>query len=112
MEFKPGFKAAGHRIVVWPIETEKTTESGIIISSAVTEREDMKQIEAVVVHVGKGCWADKTQVENSKRVQSDPWCEEGDKILMAAYAGLYRKGKDGKQYRIISDLDVVAILED
>lgn len=36
----------------------------------------------------------------------------GQKALYAKYAGISRKGKDGKEYRIMNDRDVVAVLED
>lgn len=101
-EYKPGFSPCGHRIVVFPIPTERKTESGIILGDASASREDMKQIEAVVIEVGSTAYSDQPQQR--------PWCKAGDRVLLAAYAGLYREGSDKKAYRIISDLDVVAVL--
>ena len=46
--------------------------------------------------------------------QKDPWCKVGDFITFGKYSGLIYKGeetKDGKEYRVINDLDVVATHE-
>lgn len=124
-EFNPGFKPKGKRVLVYPLPTERVTEGGIILHDTASDREDMKQIEVLVLEVGAGCWTDQRDrtckhhtnefgyAETNWELQiAQPWCGPGDKVLIAAYAGLYRKGKDGKHYRIISDLDVVAVVED
>ncbi len=111
-DFKPGFIPKGPRLVIYPLPTERVTESGIILHDVAADREDMKQIEALVLLVGVGCFVDARKIVEGKLVVDDPWCVPGDRILIAAYAGLYRKGKDGKAYRIIDGKDVVAVLED
>lgn len=100
--FNPGVKPCGHRLVIWPIPKERKTASGIVIPDATANREDMAQIDAVVVSIGPNAWKDQP---------TGSWCEEGDTILIAKYAGLVREGKDGKIYRVINDLDVVCVVE-
>ena len=39
------------------------------------------------------------------------WCGEGDQVIFAKYSGLLWDGLDGKKYRVLNDLDVVAILD-
>lgn len=101
--FKPGLIPCGHRVLVCPIETEEVTASGIVILESVKEREDMKQIEAIVVSVGPSAWADQAK--------SGQWAKPNDRVIIAKYSGLTHKGRDGKMYRIISDLDVVGVLK-
>lgn len=36
----------------------------------------------------------------------------GQKALFAKYAGIAREGKDGKEYRIMNDKDLVAVLDE
>jgi co-chaperonin GroES (HSP10) len=102
-EFRPGLKPCGHRVLVWPIPTERTTASGIIIHDTSASREDMAQIEAVVISVGPSAWRDQ---------KTGPWAEKGQKVLIAKYSGLIRKGLDERTYRVINDLDIVGICEE
>ena len=96
-----GIKPCGNRIVVYPIPKERKTASGIVIPDEFANREDLAQIEAVVVDIGGTCWAN-----------DEPWCKVGDIVLIAKYSGYVRKGKDMRDYRVINDKDVVAIIED
>lgn len=63
----------------------------------------MAQIRAIVVSIGDTCWFDKPG--------SRHWAKVGDTVLIAKYSGLYLEGQDEKTYRIISDLDVIAVKE-
>ena len=99
---KPGIYPVGHRILVLPDEVEKTTKSGIIMAThSQHRREEMAQTEGLVVAIGSTAYAD----------QKTPWCEVGDRVIFARYVGTERLGADGRTYRIISDLDVVAVVE-
>ena len=97
-----GLRPAGHRVVVLPLETERKTESGIVLTDTFADREDMAQIVARVIAVGPSAWADQAK--------SGQWAQVGDKVLIAKFAGLYWK-QGGKSYRVINDLDVVAVIE-
>jgi len=100
-----GINPVGHRLLVLPEEVEEVSESGIIISvGQQKDREQLAQIRGTVVAMGSTCYGD----------QKDPWCKIGDFITFGKYSGLIYKGnetKDGKEYRIINDLDVVATHE-
>jgi co-chaperonin GroES (HSP10) len=96
-----GVAPCGNRVVVLPMLKERTTEGGIVIPDEFAHREDMSQIECLVVAVGNDCWP-----------LMAPWCAEGDMVLIAKYAGYLRKGPDGRDYRIINDKDVVAIVKE
>lgn len=102
MDFRPGITPCGHRVLVCPVLVERKTAGGIILHDTAAEREDMAQIEAVVVAVGANAWKDQPSGE---------WAKPGDKVLIAKYSGLTRKGVDERMYRVISDLDVVALCE-
>src|SRR5574341_302413 len=99
---KPGVKPCGHRILVYPIPKERVTASGIVIPDATAQREDMAQVDAVVVRIGPNAWHDQP---------SGAWCQEGDIVKIAKYVGLYNEGLDGRHYRIINDLDIVGVVE-
>lgn len=97
-----GITPVGVSILVYPEQVEETSESGIVLSSlSQLERDQMKQTDGIVIAIGPNAYYD----------EKGPRCKVGDKIIMAAYAGMIRKGNDGLQYRVIKDNDVVAILE-
>ena len=97
-----GITPRGHRVLVLPDEVVTKTASGIITSTGIAEfREQLAQVDGVVVAMGNTCFAD----------QQEPWCQVGDRVVFGKYSGIMRDGKDGKKYRIINDLDVVATID-
>ena len=97
-----GITPRGHRILVLPDEVETKTKSGIITSTGIqVMREELAQVDGIVVEMGRTCFSD----------QPEAWCKVGDKIVFGKYSGIIRIGKDGKTYRIVNDLDVVATIE-
>jgi co-chaperonin GroES (HSP10) len=100
-----GINPVGHRLLVLPEEVEELSEGGIIIHvGGQKDREQLAQIRGTVVAMGTTAYSD----------QKDAWCKVGDFITFGKYSGLIYKGeetKDGKEYRVINDLDVVATHE-
>lgn len=92
-----GIHPKGHRILIRPLEIEEKTASGIIVSTgAMVEREQMANTTGEVIDVGS---------------EANDWCVVGDRVVFAKYSGLLYLGKDGKQYRIINDDNIVATLD-
>lgn len=97
---KSGFNVVGHRILLKPEGGEKVTESGIVIPDNAAEREEAKTVWAEVLEIGTECWSDKTT----------DFCDIGDRILVGKYAGKFEVSPiDGKRYRFLNDLDVMAV---
>lgn len=98
-----GISPKGHRVLVLPDEIEVKTASGIITTVGAQQlREELAQVDGVVVAMGNTCYSD----------QPEPWCKTGDRVVFGKYSGIIREGKDGKKYRVINDLDVVATVEE
>jgi co-chaperonin GroES (HSP10) len=96
-----GIRPVGHILLVEPLEVEEVSAGGIIVSTgSQTRREEMGQTEATVIALGNTAYSD----------QPAPWCEAGDRVVFARYAGTERKGSNGKMYRLINDLDVKGVL--
>ena len=92
-------KPLGDRVVIEALAKEEVTKSGIVLPDTVKE----KPQEGKVVAVGTG----KT-LENGQKVALD--VKAGDKIIFSKYAGTEVK-VEGKEYLIISERDILAIME-
>lgn len=97
-----GITPVGVSILVFPDQVEEVTESGIVVgTSQQVEREQLAQTDGVVVAISEYAFHDEPK----------PRCKVGDRVIMAKYAGMVRKGIDEQTYRLIKDNDVVAVLE-
>ena len=96
---KIGIKPLEDRILVQQSEGETTTASGIVIPDTAKE----KPQEGKVIAVGNGKVTDE-----GKKIALD--VKAGDKILFGKYSGSEVK-LDDKEYLILREEDVLAILE-
>jgi chaperonin GroES len=92
-------KPLNDRILVEKAEAQEKTEGGIYLPTGSQE----KPIEGLVVAVGPGA-------RNEKGERTPMQIKEGDRILYSKYSGTELK-TDGKEYLIISEKDVLAIVE-
>lgn len=92
-------KPLGDRVVIQVLEGELTTKSGIVLPD--TAKEKPQEGEVVAVGTGK-------QLDNGQRAPMD--VKAGDKIIFSKYAGTEVK-VDGKEYLIVSERDILAIVE-
>lgn len=92
-------KPLADRVVIKALEAEETTKSGLILSSKSQEKPQV----AEVIAVGPGAVVDGKTVPMEVAV--------GDKILTARYAGTDVK-VDGEEYKIVSQSDILAKVED
>lgn len=89
----------GDRILVEAVEEKEVKKGGIIIPETAKE----KPMESRVVALGTG----KTD-DNGKKVPFE--MKKGDLLLVGRYGGTEIK-LDGKEYKILSSEDVLAIIE-
>lgn len=86
-----------------PDKVEEKTSGGIIIVDTQRDREQYAAVEGVLVATSQFAFD-----------YADGWVEgtkpkPGDRIAIAKYAGTLIKGKDGEEYRIIKDKDILAV---
>jgi chaperonin GroES len=91
-------KPLADRVVVKSVEAEETTKSGIILAATAKEKPQV----AEVVATGAGAVVDGKLVPMTLKV--------GDKVIVGKYAGSVVK-LDGVEYTILSEDDVLAIVE-
>ena len=92
-------KPLADRVVVKTIEAEETTNSGIILTAAAQEKPSI----AEVIEVGPGGMVDGKEVVMTVK--------EGDKVITSKYSGTEVKC-DGKEYNIVRQSDILAVVED
>ena len=92
-------KPLGDRLVIKPIEQEEVTSSGLYLPDTAKE----KPQQGKVIAVGPGA-----RKENGERASMD--VNVDDTVLYAKYSGTNIK-LDGKEYLILKESDVLAIVE-
>ena len=91
----------GDRVVIEPIPREEMTKSGIVLPDTAKE----KPQEGKVIAVGPG------HVDRRRQARARSTSTTGDKVLYAKYAGTEFK-LDGEDLLIVSQKDILAIVED
>ena len=97
----PNVRPVGDRILVQAVEEKenKGKKGEIIIPDTAKE----KPMESVIVALGTG----KTD-DNGKKIPFE--VRKGDRVLVNKYGGTEIK-LDGKEYKILSSEDVLAVIE-
>ena len=98
-------KPSGYHILVAIPEQDKEYESGIIKSDSTLYMEEVLSTVFFVVELGQDCYKDE------KRFPTGPWCKKGDFILARPNTGTRLK-IHGREFRIINDDSVEAVVED
>tara|TARA_R110002020_G_scaffold340908_1_gene555664 strand:- start:1541 stop:1930 length:390 start_codon:yes stop_codon:yes gene_type:complete len=95
----------GYKILIAMPEPDEKTEGGIIKSANTLELEEVGSVVGMVIKLGPDAYKD------AKRFSSGPYCKAGDFILMRSYSGT-RFLVRGKEFRLINDDSVEAVVED
>jgi len=95
-----GFKI----LIALPEMTEKTS-GGVMLPDSMKSAEETASIIGYVIKLGKEAYSDKS------RFPEGPWCAEGDFVMFRSYSGTRFKVM-GKEFRIINDDTVEAVVED
>lgn len=96
---------SGYRILCAIPDIEEKTEGGIIKADITIQHEELLTVTLFVLKIGPDAYKDE------KRFPSGPWCKEGDFILARPHAGT-RVKIHGREFRIINDDSVEAVVED
>jgi len=95
----------GYHILCTVPNIEDKYESGLIKADTTKHFEEVLSTVFFVLKLGPDCYTDKT------RFPSGPWCKEGDFILARPNSGT-RVKIHGKEFRLINDDSVEAVVED
>lgn len=102
MAKKPSFKLRplADRVVVQALEEEQKTMSGLLLPETAKD----KPQRGWVVAAGPGRWDEKGAERVAMQVSPD------DKVIFARYSGTEIE-LDGNKYLIMSETDILAVLE-
>lgn len=102
-----GITPTEFKVLIAPEEVEQVTKGGIIRPLQTTETEKYATIEGRIVAVSHLAFTYATAEE-----WGDHKPKPGDRVIFAKYAGVRHKAKDGQEYLLVNDKDIVATIED
>jgi chaperonin GroES len=97
-----GIQPLDLRVLVLPDPVEMKTAGGIILPDQHTDREKYAMQFGTLVAAGENAW-EEAAARSSAFVKPVP----GDRVVISKYGGVLLTGKDGKEYRLMNDEDVV-----
>ena len=95
------------KVLILPKEVEEKTAGGIILAPQTTNAEKYATIEGAIVAISHLAFTYATEAEWDGRKP-----KPGQRVIFAKYAGVRHKAKDGKEYLLVNDKDIVATVED
>lgn len=95
----------GWRIVVLPYRPPPTTKGGIVLAKEAVDKQQIATVCGYVVEVGPLAYKD------SDKFPDGPWCQKGDWVIFARYAGA-RINIEGGEIRILNDDEILARVKD
>ena len=98
-----GIKPLDLKVLVLPDAADETTKGGIIIPDSTKDRQKFAVVKAQLIEVGDNAFKE-WGVGNAPAA--------GLRILMAQYAGARVKGQDDREYVLMNDEDVIALIEE
>lgn len=106
MKNESGILPTEYKVLIAPKTTEDKTKGGIIIPDETKDRNQFAQMEGQLVAVSPLAFTYAGPDEWNGSAKPAP----GDSVLFAKYAGALVKGRDGKDYRLVNDKDIAAVL--
>ena len=95
----------GYKLLIGLPEPEKASQGGILKAQETIAAEEVGSIVGFVIKLGPDAYTDKSRFPNG------PYCKEGDFVIMRSYSGTRFK-VHGKEFRLINDDSVEAVVED
>jgi co-chaperonin GroES (HSP10) len=96
---------SGYHILCAIPEIEQKYDSGILKADLTMQHEEILTTVLFVIKLGPDAYKDQD------KFPSGPWCKEGDFVIVRSNTGT-RLDIHGKEFRIINDDTVEAVVED
>ena len=95
----------GWRLLILPYRGKGKTDGGIYLPNAVVEEQTISTQVGYVLKVGSLAHKD------TEKFPMGPWCEQGNWVMFARYAGSRFK-IDGGEVRILNDDEILAKIQE
>ena len=95
---------SGYRILVLPFTPKTKSAGGILFSQETLDKARIATTCGYVLKMGDLAYQDKDKFK-------DPWCQKGDWVIFARYAGS-RLPIEGGEVRILNDDEVLGTVKD
>jgi chaperonin GroES len=101
----PGFDPVEYNVLIAPETVAEKTAGGLFLPDAVKETDELAAVRGLLVAVSPLAF-------NFDEWPSDgpPRPKAGDHVIYARYGGIVLKGDDGRDYRLLKDKDVGAVI--
>lgn len=94
-----GIEPLEYNCVVLPAKVEERTKGGLIRPDELREREQWAEIQGTLIAAAPAAFDDFGAKPNL-----------GDTVIHARHAGAMVRGRDGVEYRVCKDKDIVAVM--
>lgn len=98
-----GILPTAFKVLIKPDPVEEKTKGGIILTAQTVDADKHATVEGIMV----ACSPLAFTYENWPNPADKP--KPGDRVIIARYGGNLFKGKDGQEYRLLEDKDVLAV---
>ena len=95
----------GWRLLILPYRGKGKTDGGIFLPDQTVEE------HTISTQAGYGLKTGPLAYQDPEKFESGPWCEKGDWVMFARYAGSRFK-IDGGEVRILNDDEVLAKIQE
>jgi co-chaperonin GroES (HSP10) len=95
----------GYKLLIALPDVEEKTEGGILKASETIRNETVATVVGFVLELGPDAYKDEN------KFPTGPYCKKGDWVVFRAYSGT-RVKIHGKEFRIINDDTVEAVVDD
>lgn len=102
---KPGLKPTGFNILVALPDMEMTTPGGIILTTQTSDRERVAEVRGRLVAMSPAAF-------DFAEFPEDDRPKVGDAVIFSKFGGIVTTGVDGREYRILLDKDLCAVIEE
>ena len=109
MENTSGIHPTERKVLIKPPRPKDKTDSGIFLPDMTKDREKYSQIVGVIVAVAPLAFDYASEAEWADAGGKKP--AAGDRAMYAKNAGLWTKGKDGEEYLMMNDQDIIGTVD-
>ena len=102
-----GIMPTEFKVLIKPKDVEEKTAGGIIIPDTTKDSEKYATVEGTIVDISHLAFTYASEEEWGDRKP-----KPGQRVIHAKYAGVRVKGKDGQEYLLANDKDIVATIEE